>query len=165
MRTKRMVQLSATTGFIVLLAGCALYTSTRFTEYRGPSEFEGNGGTVRTVDGIDVWQTGTPNRKFKVLGVIEQSHYDNHSLMSAIAGASKDSEIIKQVKTHGGDAVIILSSSSAITGFSTRGSQSGQLTGYGSSGYYSGSYSGSSSTYTHANTKTDKVIAVIKYLD
>lgn len=155
------------------MTGCALYNQTQFTEYRGPSEFQGQGGTVRTVDGIDIWQTGTPNRKFKILGMIDQSHYDNHSLMSAIASATKDSELIKLAKAHGGDAVILLGSSSSITGFTTavdvQGTQSGTLNGYGSGGYYSGSYSGSSSaygtSYTHANTRTDKTVVVIKYED
>jgi len=154
---------------LVMMTGCALYNHTEFTEYRGPSDFQGQGGTVRTVDGIEIWQTGTPNRRFKVLGVIDQSHYDNHSMMSLIAGATKDSELIKLVKAHGGDAIIFLGSNSAITGYSTsvdvQGTQSGTVTGYGNVGYYSGSSSAYGSAYTHANTRTDKTVAVIKYED
>jgi hypothetical protein len=155
-KAKQLLHISCVSGLTLLLASCALYTKTQFTEYRGPSEFRGEGGTVRKVDGIDVWQTGTPDRKFKLLGLIQQSHQDNHSLMSAIAGASKDSALIKQAKANGGDAIIFLRSSSAITGFTTHG-------------YASGTYSGSSSAYgtanTRANTRTDKAVAVIKYLD
>jgi hypothetical protein len=154
---------------LVVMTGCALYNHTEFTEYRGPSEFQGQGGTVRTVDGIDIWQTGTPNRKFKILGLIDQSHYDNHTLISVIASATKDSELIKEAKAHGGDAVIILGSSSAITGFTTsvdvQGTQSGTVTGYGNVGYYSGSSSAYGTAYTHANTRSDKTVAVIKYVD
>ena len=168
----RLLALSAA-GLVALLVGCALYTKTDYAEYRGPTEFQGQGGTVRSVGGIDVWQTGTPNRKFKVLGVIQQSHYANHSLISVIAGATKDSEIIKEAKAHGGDAVIVLGSSSTITGFTTharaQGSESGTFTGSGGAGGFSGTYSGASSSDTTANTvantRTDKVIAVIKYLN
>jgi hypothetical protein len=173
MRIQPLLQIACSTGIILAFDGCALYTNTQFTEYRGPSELKGDGGTVRTVDGIDVWQTGTPNRKYKVLGLIQQSHYDNHSLMSTIASVSKDSEIIKQAKVHGGDAVIILGTISAITGYTTygvaQGTQSGTLSGYGNGSYYNGTYSGSSSAFgianTHANTRTDTSIAVIKYLE
>ncbi|MDA1278284.1 MAG: hypothetical protein O2960_30185 [Verrucomicrobia bacterium] len=151
------------------LIGCAAFTKTTFSEYRGPSEFQGQGGTVRKVDDIDVWETGAPNRKYRVLGIIQQSHYDNHSLVSVIAGASKDSAIVKEAKKQGGDAIIVLGSSSAITGYSTagsiHGSQTGSLSGYGSGSSYSGTYRGSLSAQTRANTQTEKSIAVIKYLD
>jgi len=53
----------------MMLPGCARYTQTSFSEYRGPSEFAGRGGTVKTVDGIDVWTSGQPDRRFRVLGV------------------------------------------------------------------------------------------------
>jgi hypothetical protein len=168
-----MIRYILSTLILVTMTGCALYNHTEFTEYRGPSEFQGHGGTVRTVDGIDIWQTGTPNRKYKVLGVIDQSHYDNHSLISRIASTTTDSELVKAAKAHGGDAIIILGSSSAITGYTTsvdvHGTQSGMATGYASDGNYSGTYSGSSSAYgtayTHANTQTEKKVAVIKYED
>jgi len=169
MRTNRLRVAFSLACIIILVQGCALYNTTQFAEYRGPSEFQGQGGTVRSVDGIDVWETGTPNRKFRLLGMIEQSHYDNSSLMSLIARASMDSELMEQVKAHGGDAIIILDSNSAITGYTTHanvsGSQSGTLSGVGSVGLYSGTHSGSGTAYTHANTKTNKAIAVIKYLD
>lgn len=142
---------------IFLMGGCALYNKTEFSEYRGPSESQGQGGTVRKVSGIDVWETGTPDRRFKVLGVIRQSHYDNHSLMSMIANTSKDSDIIKQAKAHGGDAIIVLGSSSAISGFTTFSSAQASQSGT--------SYSGYGTANTVANTRTEKVIAVIKYLD
>lgn len=124
---------------------------------------------MRQVDGIDVWETGTPNKKFKVLGLIQQSNYDNHTLMSTIAKASKDSEIIREAKTHGGDAVIILGSSTDVSGFSTsgtvQGTQHGTLNSSGGSGYYSGNYQGNVRSTTRANTTTQKAIAVIKYLE
>ena len=157
----------------MMLSGCALYTQTSFSEYRGPSEFAGRGGTVKTVDGIDVWTSGEPDRLFRVLGIIDQSHYNNRSVMSLIAGATKDSAIVATAKKYGGDAIIFLGSDSVVTGYTTRGWASGQSTG-AFSGYYNrsnygGTYSGNSFDYgtarTHANTETATRVAVIKYLD
>lgn len=54
------------------------------------------------VDGIDFWENGTPNRRFKVLGIIDHSrlHY-------VVALGSRDKAIAKAAKEHGGDAVIL----------------------------------------------------------
>jgi hypothetical protein len=141
----------------LLLAGCALYTQTSFTEYRGPSEFTGRGGTVKNVEGIDVWTFGEPDRRFKVLGMIDQSHYNNRSVMSLIAGAVKDSEIVAIAKKYGGDAIIFMGADSVVTGYSTSGYVSGQAVGGYSSGY--------GTAYTHANRQTNTRVLVIKYLD
>ena len=157
----------------VMLSGCALYTQTSFSEYRGPSEFTGRGGTVKTIDGIDMWTSGDPNRRFRVLGVIDQSYYNNRSVMSLIAGTTKDSAMIATAKKYGGDAIIFLGSDSVVTGYTTRGWASGQSTGAYSGSYgggtYGGTYSGNSFVYgtarTHANTQTATSVAVIKYLD
>lgn len=141
----------------VALSGCALYTQTSFSEYRGPSEFTGRGGTVKNVQGIEVWTSGEPNRRFRVLGVIDQSHYDNKSVMSLIAGANKDSEIIATAKKYGGDAIMFLGADSVVTGYTTSGYASGQSTGAYSSAY--------GTAHTRANTQTSTRVAVIKYLD
>jgi hypothetical protein len=127
---------------LALLAGCALYTPTQFTEWRGPAEFKGAGGTVRNIDGVDVWTFGEPDRRFKLLGLIEQDYYDNNSVMSFLAGATKDSRIIKAAKEQGGDAIIILRRDSRLLGYSA---------------YSVGTLS--------ANTQTTSIIAVVKYLD
>ena len=157
----------------MMLSGCALYTQTSFSEYRGPSEFAGHGGTVKTVDGIDVWTSGEPDRRFRVVGVINQSHYNNRSVMARIAGATKESAIIATAKKHGGDAVIFLSSDSVITGYRSLGFASGNSAGAYSGNYnrstYGGTYSGNSFDYgivdTRAITETATRVAVIKYLE
>lgn len=173
MKTLKALNHLLAASILLISLGCSMYTKTSFSQYRGPSEFRGEGGTVRPVDGIDVWETGTPDRRCRILGVIQQSHYDNHSLMSMIAGGSKDSAIIKEAKAAGGDAIIVLSSMSAITGFSTHssveGSSSGNLSGYSTGGAYTGTYSGTSSAYGTSHTSADitsaKIVVVLKYLD
>lgn len=139
---------------LLMPMGCSLYTKTNFSQYRGPSDFRGDGGTVRNIDGIDVWKTGTPDRKCRILGVIQQTHVNNHSFMSLVAGGSKDSAIIKEAKSAGGDAIVVLSNISAITGYTTHSSiqASGSDTAYGTS-------------HTSADTTTAKVVVVLKYLD
>lgn len=152
--------------------GCSMYTKTQYAQYRGPDEFQGTGGTVRQVDGIDVWESGTPDRKCKILGLITQTHYDNHSILSLIAGASKDSAIIKEAKARGGDAIILIADRADIVGWTThasvQGSQSGTLSGYQSGNTYTGTYQGSSSAtgtaHTSANTQSGKILVVVKYL-
>ena len=56
-----------------LITSCS---STTFTEYRGASIVQGKGGTLRVVDGVDFWENGDPNRKYKILGVIDDSRGD-----------------------------------------------------------------------------------------
>ena len=84
----------------VLLCGCS---STNFTEYRGPAVIQGKGGTVRVVHGIDFWENGDPNRKFKILGVIDDSRDEG-----IFANSGKDSAIVKVAHEKGADAVILM---------------------------------------------------------
>ena len=156
------------------VSGCAMYTKTTFSEYRSDNNiFIGKGGTVKVVDGIDVWTHGEPNRKYKVVGIIEQSNYDNRSLVSLIAGATKDSEIITVAKEHGANGLIYLRRDSRITGYSTNSMATGNTTGSISGTYGDGSYDGTydadtmvqGTSTTHANTRETRVIAAIKYLN
>lgn len=84
----------------ILLVSCA---STNFTEFRGPNIVEGKGGTIRTAKGIDFWDNGEPDRKYRILGVIDDSR--GEGLASAL---TKDGTIAKVAKQHGGDAVIFV---------------------------------------------------------
>jgi catalase (peroxidase I) len=84
---------------LLVTTGCA---STNFTEYRGPDLREGSGGTVRTVDGIEFWENGNPNRKFKILGVIEDRRGDG------LFSGSADKSLANLAKAKGGTAVILM---------------------------------------------------------
>jgi hypothetical protein len=50
----------------IFAAGCS---TTTFTEFRGQGVLEGKGGTVRKVGGIDFWENGEPDRKYRILGL------------------------------------------------------------------------------------------------
>jgi hypothetical protein len=67
-----------------LLATLAVSCQIPYTPYQGaPALRNGHGGTVRTVDGIDMWEDGEPERKFKILGVLQDDHESDSALASA----------------------------------------------------------------------------------
>ena len=86
----------------VLLVSCA---TTRFTADRGASVLQGKGGTVRTVAGIDIWEVGAPDGKYRILGVIEDTRGDG-----LVAVARLDSDLAKIARQSGGDAVVLATS-------------------------------------------------------
>lgn len=92
----------------VSLQGCS---TTSYSEYRGSSIREGHGGTVRTVNGIDFWENGTPDRKYKIVGVIDDSRGEG-----LISRSSKDSDIAAEAKARGGDGVIFVNSDRELKG-------------------------------------------------
>ena len=56
----------------LLLSGCAsFWTSTDFTPSVGDDTvYFGRGGAMEVMDGVEVWKTGIPNRKYRIIGVI-----------------------------------------------------------------------------------------------
>jgi hypothetical protein len=84
---------------VVLLAGCA---TTNFMAYQGASVQQGTGGAFVNVDGIDIWQEGTPPRKFQVIGVITDSR-----AAGPIAMAGRNKGIARMAKRYGGNAVLL----------------------------------------------------------
>jgi len=94
----------------VLLCGCS---STKFTEYHGAEVYQGAGGNVRTVDGIDFWENGEPDRKYKILGVLDEGskHHLPLGRFSRVFSGSgnsdaRDSAIAKGTHKYGGNAVV-----------------------------------------------------------
>jgi hypothetical protein len=92
----------------MLAASCS---TTSFTEYRGQGVVEGKGGTVRVVEGIDLWENGEPDRKYRILGVIDDSRGEG-----LISRSGKDGAIAKTAREHGGDGVILSGSSREFRG-------------------------------------------------
>jgi hypothetical protein len=52
------------------LVGCAS-TDFQAIESQGPIVAQGVAGTRKVVDGVDIWTSGSPPRKYQVIGVIE----------------------------------------------------------------------------------------------
>jgi ATP-dependent Clp protease adapter protein ClpS len=108
----------------VFLCGCS---STRFTEYHGSEAFQGTGDSVRVVDGIDFWENGDPDRKYKILGVIDESprHRFPSGRLTRIFSDSGDREsaIAKAAHKQGGDAVIFVAKDQAASGVDQHGNE------------------------------------------
>jgi len=88
---------------VIALAAILVTSCTTFTPYRGNGIVERQGGTIRVVKGIDFWENGDPDRKYCILGVI-----DNSSKEGWFYDMLKDGTIAKVAREHGGDAVSFL---------------------------------------------------------
>jgi hypothetical protein len=128
-----------------VLGGCALYSNGTFEAYSGANEFTGQGGTKRTVDGIDIWDSGLPPRRCRLLGFIYQQNVADQSVLSVVANMDTEHEIIKEAKKVGGDAVAIGPWNTSTVGYS------GNVDAYGNFG-------------ATATTVSNNRIAVLKYL-
>jgi hypothetical protein len=101
---------------LVILVSCAS-PDPEFTAYKDNTLFEGHGGVVRSVNGIELWMDGSPDRKFKILGVVvvkPGTKFRLPGLLNELAQAgqlmqsSPESHLASEAKAHGGDAVIII---------------------------------------------------------
>jgi hypothetical protein len=104
----------------ILFCGCS--TPPTFTEYHSKETYQGMGGEVRSVDGVDFWENGEPDRRYVILGLVgepakKQAPVDPFSKVFTDAGGSsaRDSAIAKVAHDHGGDAVIIVTQKQAVS--------------------------------------------------
>jgi hypothetical protein len=102
---------------VAALAGCS-YTP-EWSEYQGPALMKGSGGMVRNVNGMDVWEQGSPPRPYRVLGMMH-SEGGRHSDVDF-----ETEQIVKEARAKGGDAIIISSAESTPTGIV--GGESGHI--------------------------------------
>ena len=71
----------------ISLAGCAS-TDYQPLESSGPLVGQGQWGTRKVVDGVDIWTMGAPPRKYRVLGVIHDTRPDTPYQVSRYYHAS-----------------------------------------------------------------------------
>jgi hypothetical protein len=104
--------------FTFLAASCSS-TSPDFTAYKDSTVFLGHGGVNRSIDGIEFWMDGSPDRKFRIIGVVSMKQEKGHSIplpgmlnqlsqLPQMAQGSPESHLASEAKSHGGDAVIII---------------------------------------------------------
>jgi hypothetical protein len=103
----------------LLLFGCA----TDYYPYQGGSPMVGQGGAAKTINGVDIWQIGTPPRKFQIIGFIEDSRPGGPPSM-----AQRDGALATVAKAHGGDGVLIQSDAVQYLGTFTTGNAATTLT-------------------------------------
>jgi hypothetical protein len=134
----------------LIFTGCS---TTDFQSWEGRnSVIEGQGGTKKVVDGMDVWTNGDPPRQFRILGVI-----DDERSGGLIPMAKLKHDIVKKAREHGGNAGILLSSSSQLAGYYTASTANAQ--------FYGNSAVGFGSTTTVPFTRRASKFVVIKYLE
>ncbi len=153
--------------YAFLLSGCATGTVMRWT---GPSEFEGRGGAVQTIDGIDFYMSGEPAGKFKVLSIIQGSYYrGGNILMSAMSEHKATKLIVKEAKAEGVDAAIVLLKQ--VSGFrqfhrrSGTGTVEGNATSFGQTTTFNGTENINYSSSTVVHGEQSGSIALVKYID
>jgi hypothetical protein len=114
-----------------------------FAIYEGPPVIEqGEGGTKITRNGIDYWTTGTPPRRYQVIGFVQDRRDEFWDGGQAIGSPS----IARRVRAAGGDAVVVQTQEEA-----------GQSGGFASGGpFYAWGMSGGSRTITR--------MLVVRYL-
>lgn len=76
----------------------------KFAAYEGPDAIQtGQGGTKITKNGIDYWTTGTPPRRYQILGVLTDRRYEDWGVLAVGSPG-----IAKMTLRLGGDAVIMV---------------------------------------------------------
>ena len=106
MKTKSQNNRSQTAPIILaaLFASLLLFPGCRhvsYTTYQGTGPMQGTGGTVRSMDGIEIWENGSPNRRYTILGITDQERSSGNR-------KKYDEELCQIAQKHGGNAVVIL---------------------------------------------------------
>jgi hypothetical protein len=132
-------------------------------EARAPVVREGGYGTRKVVDGVDIWTTGEPPRKYQVLGIINDERVQAPFEMQRYYH-----DVAAKVKQAGGNGAIEAYSNSQITAIVSNSSttSSGTVSAYGAGNVAFGEYSGSSNTtgWTAAHQNHSARFVVVKYL-
>src|SRR5215510_44096 len=119
-----------------LLVGCAS-TEYQALESQAPITGQGVAGTRQVVDGVDIWTFGTPPRKYRVLGVINDTRG-----AGPVPMAGYYSGIAAKVKQYGGDAAIEVSSQRQYIGTASFANATTTTSGgYSGAGYNYGNFS------------------------
>ncbi|MBA4706833.1 hypothetical protein [Aquitalea aquatica] len=86
------------------LAACTTADYTTYEYRNGNKVIDGEGGSKRLVDGVEIWDAGDPPHRYRIMGMLRVSDYDqpyvNLRLLRAIA---------QQVRRNSGSAAILLS--------------------------------------------------------
>jgi hypothetical protein len=105
-----------------IVAGCAHTNYQQFEGRNGPQIIEGTGGTKEIVNGYEIWDNGTPPRRYEVLGVVAVEDFDNVFGNQRIRSALSD-----QLKAAGGDAAVVVDTSGGGSGMSMAFGSNGQM--------------------------------------
>ncbi|MBC8312288.1 MAG: hypothetical protein H8E72_08270, partial [Candidatus Marinimicrobia bacterium] len=93
----------------LLISACANVT---YLPYMSNDVYDGTGGTIRRVNGIDIWENGTPDRKYKIIGIIDYNAPDGAPLHVI----QRDNKITKKCISNRCDALILINAKQHSTG-------------------------------------------------
>jgi hypothetical protein len=163
MKQKRVatVALAAAVGLAMMTPA---HAGTQFLAYQGPDAVkQGQGGDMKTVDGIDFWLDGSPPHRFQVLGVVEDERMKT-GLYGLIRMSGLERDMARLARRAGGDAVILTDAHDELKGVvgSSFGGVSGS--GFGTGNFMNFSASGSSTTFTRPVESRASRYVVVKYL-
>ena len=82
---------------------------------REPMIVEGKGGTMEVVDGIEMWTTGDPPRRYEVIGLINDERRVT-GLISQKRLKGLPAKLAKIAKANGGDAIVPVSQDERASG-------------------------------------------------
>ena len=124
----------------LLLAGCSW---TDYYPYHGGGPLIGQGGAAKRIEGVDIWLTGSPPRKFQIIGYVEDTRSGKMLAMS-----TRDRRLAEKAKLYGGDGVLIQSDTVTNMGSVSSGNAFTSLNGaaYGNTFYGSALTTGTSIT-------------------
>jgi hypothetical protein len=144
-----------------MLASCS--TDYQPLESRAPVIKEGGQGTRKVVDGVDIWTTGEPPRKYQVIGII-----NDERLQAPFEMQRYYHDVASKVKQAGGNGAIEAYSNSQVTAIVSNSStiSSGTVSAYAAGNAAFGHYSGTSNTtgWTAPQQHHSARFVVVKYL-
>jgi hypothetical protein len=111
----------------LLLTACI--STSHFRSWDGPAEFEGQGGAFATKDGIDIYSAGAPNRKCRILGIIDSSTMSSAEMMVLFGDSWSTSKLVKEAKARGGNAVILTDDRVKLLGWVSSGTATAYQSG------------------------------------
>jgi hypothetical protein len=91
---------------VLTLASCASTNYQRYEGKPGAEVVEGMGGTKESLGSFELWGSGTPPRKYKILGMAEIEDFDNFLGRGRIRDA-----LVAKLSEVGADAAISIDAS------------------------------------------------------
>lgn len=145
--------------FLILVALSVAACSTDFYTYQGGAPMIGQGGAAKNVNGIEIWLTGAPPRKFQIIGYIEDTRPGG-----PLAMAQRYPALAASAKQHGGDGILIQSDTAQVVGAMTTGNAftSVNASVYGNG--FNGSAVTTGSSFSAPIIRREGRFFVIKYL-
>lgn len=113
----RWSALPSALGVLAIAAACSGCASTEFTPAGGRHQVvQGKGGTHIVVDGMAIWDSDGPPRRYEVIGLIEDQRSE-----SVLPMARWHANVVKRAREAGGSALVQVRSESQAAGYHVLG--------------------------------------------